>query len=165
MRKYLSLFLGVVLLLNAGAIIAQTAAPTDNSADSFADIASLGQEIAIAQRKIQAMTLKNSLDALQAQQATGNFSFKVLRVEGFNQTLYAVLVDDAGVVYQVGPGDLIANQYRVSMIRPYAVSVFDVTARKTYAVPFVVGGAGALMNDFSERVAPTTVDTASSTSK
>ncbi|MBP9726641.1 MAG: hypothetical protein KBD83_04175 [Gammaproteobacteria bacterium] len=122
--------------------------------DNFADIAVLGEQIAIAQRKIQAMTLKNSLQALQAQQSTGTFPFKVLRVEGFGNTLYAVLTDDAGIVYQVGPGDLVAKQYRVSLIRPYSVGVVDINTQKSYAVPFVIGGTGELVNDFSSAASP-----------
>ena len=151
MRNYLCFFLGSMLLLSAGVIHAQnTTSPNSGSSDNFADIASLGEEIAIAQRKIQAMTLKNSLEALEAQQSMGTFPYKVLRVEGFNDTLYAVLTDDTGIIYQVGPGDIIGNQYRISLIRPTSVGVFDVNTRKTYAVPFVIGGAGALLNDFSE---------------
>lgn len=122
--------------------------------DSFADIAVLGEQIAIAQRKIQAMTLKNSLEALQAQQSMGTFPFKVLRVEGFGNTLYAVLTDDAGIVYQVGPGDLVGKQYRVSLIRPYSVGVVDINTQKAYAVPFVIGGAGEFVNDFSSAASP-----------
>ncbi len=150
-NKYYDLSLSILLsavLLCSGSVYAQAAAPTDEKADSFADIAKLGEEIAIAQRQMQAMTLKNSLDALQAQQTMGNFNFKVLSVQGFNNILYAVLTDDKGVVYQVGPGDLVANQYRVSLIRPYSVGVFDINTRKTYAVPFVIGGAGAIAQDF-----------------
>lgn len=108
--------------------------------ESFADIAVLSQQIAISQRKIQAMELKNSLATLEAQQLTGTFPFKVVRIEGFGDTLYAVLSDDAGVLYQVGPGDLIASQYRVSLIRPSSVGVYDINAHRAYAVPFVLGG-------------------------
>lgn len=138
------LFLSVILSCS-GSAYAQNAEPISEKADSFADIAKLGEEIAIAQRKMQAMTLKNSLDALEAQQAMGNFAFKVVRVEGFDDTLYAVLMDDKGVVYQVGPGDLVANQYRVSLIRPYSVAVSDINTRKTYSVPFVIGGVGSFI--------------------
>ncbi len=127
---------------------------TDNaSEDSFGDIARLGQQISLAQRKMQALTLQNSLDALEAQRTMGNFNFKVLRVEGFNNTLYAVLTDDKGVVYQVGPGDIVANQYRVSLIRPYSVGMTDINTRQTYSVPFVVGGVGAITEDFSVQTA------------
>lgn len=156
MRKFnksLSALLSAALLC-AGSVYGQTAPSTDTHADSFADIAKLGEEIAIAQRKMQAMTLQNSLATLEAQQTMGNFNFKVLRVEGFNDILYAVLVDDKGVVYQVGPGDLVANQYRVSLIRPYSVGVFDINTRKTYAVPFVIGSPGDAIQDFSVTSAP-----------
>ena len=163
MRKYsyICFFLSSMLLLSMGSVHAQNATPasagTNANSDSFADIATLGEEIAIAQRKIQAMTLKNSLDALEAQQATGAVPpYKVLRVEGFNDTLYAVLSDDLGTIFQVGPGDAVGNQYRVSLIRPYSVGIVDINTRKTYAVPFVVGGAGALVNDFSESMMPAT---------
>lgn len=151
MRNSFSFVLSVVFLLGAGDLRAQIAvSPNSASTDSFADIATLGEEIAIAQRKIQAMTLRNSLEALEAQQNMGTFPYKVLRVEGFNDSLYAVLSDDTGIVYQVGPGDIVGNQYRVSLIRPYSVGVTDINTRQTYAVPFVIGGAGTLMNDFSE---------------
>lgn len=169
MRNYLIFFLCSMLAFTSEVVQAQTspssedqalvsASPAPPRAGSFADIATLGEEIAIAQRKIQAMTLRNSLDALEAQQTMGGFSFKVVRVEGFNNTLYAILTDDTGVVYQVGPGDLLGNQYRVSLLRPYSVKVMDINTRKNYPVPFVVGGAGALMNDFSESVSPTTAE-------
>ena len=161
MRNYLSLLACSVLLLSVEVVHAQATLPApasnSNNADSFANIATLGEEIAVAQRKIQAMTLKNSLDALEAQQSMGTFAYKVLRVEGFNDTLYAVLTDDSGVIYQVGPGDIIGNQYRVSLIRPYSVGVFDINTRKTYAVPFVMGSAEALTNSYNESVAPMAV--------
>lgn len=150
MLKYLNVMLCAMLGLNASVLYAQNAAPASSQADSFADIATLGEEIAVAQRKIQAMTLKNSLDALEAQQSMSTFTYKVLRVEGFNNTLYAVLTDDAGTLYQVGPGDSVGTQYRVSLIRPYSVRVYDINTRQTYAVPFVIGGADALTHDFSE---------------
>ena len=151
MRNSFSLLLSSVLLFGVVTLHAQTVSSSNSaSADSFADIATLGEEIAIAQRKIQAMTLRNSLEALEAQQNMGTFPYKVLRVEGFDDSLYAVLSDDTGIVYQVGPGDLVGNQYRVSLIRPYSVGVTDINTRQTYAVPFVIGGAGALINDFSE---------------
>ncbi len=177
MRKHslVFIFLGLVSLLSVSGVgIAQTQTQTmpatasaavggearnavsaeSSNTDSFADIAVLGEQIAIAQRKIQAMTLKNSLEALQAQQSAGTFPFKVLRVEGFGDTLYAVLTDDAGVVYQAGPGDLVGKQYRISLIRPYSVSVVDINTQKAYAVPFVIGGAGSLVNDFSNAASP-----------
>ncbi len=153
--NYICSFLSSILLLSMGSVYAQNTAPVSaNNTDSFADIATLGEEIAIAKRKMEAMTLKNSLEALEAQQNMGTFPYKVLRVEGFNDTLYAVLSDDSGIVYQVGPGDLVGNQYRVSLIRPTSVGVFDINTRKTYAVPFVIGGAGALINDFSQSMPP-----------
>lgn len=113
------------------------------NADSFADVAALGQEIALAQRKIQAMTLKNNLDALQAQQEAGHFSLKVIKVEGFNNSLYAILTDDTGAMYQVGPGDIINKQYRVSLLRAYSVGVTDVETQKFYIVPFSIGVSAA----------------------
>ena len=116
------------------------ASPDAVSMESFADVAALGQEIALAQRKIQAMTLKNSLDALQAQQNMGDFSLKVVRVEGFGNNLYAILSDDSGAIYQVGPGDLVNKQYRVTLLRPYSVGIVDITTQKFYIVPFQVGG-------------------------
>jgi len=140
--------------------------------DNFADIADLGEQIAVAQRKIQAMTLKNSLDALQAQQTMGTFPFKVLRIEGFGNNLYAILSDDTGVVYQAGPGDIIANQYRISLIRPFSVGVVDITTHKSYAVPFVIGGMDGLSSDFSNgseestpSSAPVPVPTSTASSK
>lgn len=167
MRKFSSIFLCSMLLLSVGSMQAQNAAPTtapaaSSNPDNFADIATLGEEIAVAQRKIQAMTLKNSLEALQAQQSEGTFPFKVLRVEGFSDNLYAVLSDSSGVIYQVGPGDLVGNQYRVSLIRPYSVGVLDVNTQKAYAVPFVIGGASAVTDDSSE---PVTLPTTGVTSK
>lgn len=115
--------------------------------ESYADIAVLSQQIALSQRKIQAMELKNNLAALEAQQTTGTLPFKVVRVEGFGDTLYAILSDDTGVYYQVGPGDLVANQYRVSLLRPSAVGLYDMNAHRGYAVPFVLGGSGSNSNN------------------
>jgi hypothetical protein len=114
--------------------------PEASSMESFADVAALGQEIALAQRKIQAMTLKNNLDALQAQQNMGNFSLKVIRVEGLGDSLYAILTDDSGAIYQVAPGDLVNKQYRVTSLRPYSVGVVDVNTQKFSIVPFQTGG-------------------------
>ncbi len=184
MRKTL---LNVCLLCGVGIIsivhAQQTAAPvkapvtstTANSintpdavdVDSFASVAALGEEIAIAQRKIQAMTLKHSLDALQAQQ-DGGASLKVIRVEGFGDTLYAVLTDDTGAIYQVGPGDIINKQYRVTSLRPYSVGLVDIKTNKFYVIPFQTGGvgvdsAGLTTTDASES-APASDQQASTTS-
>lgn len=164
-RRFAALTLSVLCLL-FGVNVTQ-AATTDSSAnatppdtvgmESFADVAALGQEIAIAQRKIQAMTLKNSLDALEAQQNMGNFSLKVIRVEGFGNNLYAILTDDSGAVYQVGPGDLINKQYRVTSLRPYSVGVVDVNTNRFSVVPFEMGTS---MESTSATVSPPAVASA-----
>lgn len=142
MRKIIGkIVLFTTVLFGAAHVEAQDAAASGTNADSFGDIAALGQQISLAQRKIQAMELKDNLEKLEAQQTKGYFPYKVLRVEGFGETLYAILSDDAGILYQVGPGDLIANQYRITLLRPSSVGVVDVNSRKPFAVPFVVGGS------------------------
>lgn len=133
-------------------------APGSVNSDSFGDIAALGEQIALAQRKIQAMELKTNLEALEAQQTTGHLPYKVLRIEGFGDVLYAVLSDEAGVLYQVGPGDFIGNDYRVTLIRPTLVGAININTRQFYPVPFVFGEgtSGVMTTEFSDGITPST---------
>lgn len=120
---------------------APSPSPSEMSMGSYGDIATLSQQIALSERKIQAAQLQNNLAALQEQQLLGNFPFKVQYIEGFNEVLYAVLVDDKGTQYTLEPGAVFADHYRIALIRPTAVGVVDLSTHRFYTVPFVVGGA------------------------
>lgn len=147
MRK---LFLGAWVILSLSICQAQTPLPTQEQ-DSFGDIAALGQKIALSERKIQALQLQNNLAAIEEQQMLGHFPFKVKYIEGFNDVLYAVLVDDQGALYHVGPSEVFADHYRVSLIRPTAVGVDDLSTQRFYTVPFLLGTSGpAMIEDFSQ---------------
>jgi hypothetical protein len=148
MRK---LFLGCIFFFCLNAVYAQAAMEPQeqNNMSSFGDIATLSQQIALSERKIQAVQLQNNLAALQEQQLLGNFPFKVQYIEGFNDTLYAVLVDDKGTLYTLEPGAVFADHYRIALIRPTAVGVTDLTTHRFYTVPFVIGGAQMDMNVMS----------------
>ncbi|MCD8499968.1 MAG: hypothetical protein LRY43_02555 [Gammaproteobacteria bacterium] len=100
----------------------------------------------MAQRKIEALTLQNNLAALTAEQEGNHFSLRVVRVEGFGDTLYAIVTDSNGAFYQVGPGEFINKQYRVSLLKPYSVGVIDINTDKFYLLPFVRGDVISMDN-------------------
>lgn len=135
------------------------------SMESYGDIAALSQKIALSERKIQAVQLQNDLETLEQQQLLGNFPFKVQHIEGFNDVLYAVIVDDKGTQYHLEPGAVFADHYRISLIRPTAVGVVDLSTHRFYTVPFLIGGVDTVMEGVpaSEVTASTQVTPSSTT--
>lgn len=145
------LSVGMIGYLAIGQAQNVTPAPGSTSAEggateSYGDIATLSQQIALSERKLQAVQLQSNLEALQQQQMRGGFSFKVQHIEGFNDSLYAVLVDENGVLYHVEPGEVFADHYRATLIRPSAVGVLDLTSNRFYTVPFVMGSDAIIAN-------------------
>lgn len=146
---YFGLFLSCVSVNLAHAEESPASAltsPANVSDESFSDIAALGQKIALAQRKIEALTLQNNLASLTAAQEGNRFSLRVVRVEGFGDTLYAIVTDSSGAFYQVGPGEFINKQYRVSLLKPYSVGVIDINSDKFYLLPFLRGDVISMDN-------------------
>jgi hypothetical protein len=137
----------------ASQVAAKTTEPAESAAgsslsglnESFAQVAELGQQISLAQKKIQALKMKKELEALENSGSAANkpLGFKILRIEGFGSVLYAMLRTDNGGIIQVGPGEQVNETYRVVLITSSSVKVYDVKTRKVYTVPFYVPGEKA----------------------
>lgn len=105
---------------------------------SYEEIANLGQSIELANKKIERMQLILRLDELTQQQQQQRIGYQVIRIEGFDEKLYAILQSDNGAVYQVSPGEMIDDDYRVTLISPSGVKVINIDTRQVSTVPFLI---------------------------
>jgi hypothetical protein len=104
----------------------------------YEEIANLGQSIELANKKIERMQLMLKLNELTQLQQQESIGYQVIRIEGFDEKLYAILQSDNGSVYQVSPGEMVDDDYRVTLISPNGAKVINVNTRKVSTVPFLV---------------------------
>lgn len=105
---------------------------------SYEEIANLGQSIELANKKIERMQLMLKLNELTQLQQQESIGFQIIRIEGFDEGLYAILQSDNGAVYQVSPGDMIDDEYRVTLISPSGAKAINVNTRKVSTIPFLI---------------------------
>jgi hypothetical protein len=99
---------------------------------NYNDIANLKTRIEFIRTKLSVEQLQQELSSMQGKETV---SFKVLRIEGFDDIKVWLLGVDGSVV-EAGPGDVVFGHYRISQVKPSEVRVINITSGTLYTVPF-----------------------------
>ena len=108
----------------------------DANAETFAHIEKLDQTIEETDKEVKAMKAHQELQALRMTKEKSGPGFTILRIEGFNNKLYAVFMMPNQSIERAAVGEVIDEIYKVTKITPNSVLVEDTKHHESYSTPF-----------------------------
>jgi type IV pilus biogenesis protein PilP len=112
------------------------AGSSSNYNKNFEYMADIGQKIEMENKKIQELKMQQELRRLSGVQKSKDVGLSIVRIEGFDHHLSAIVADAGGAIERVQVGDTVGNHFRVTSIKPLTVKVIDVQTNKRYTLPF-----------------------------